>query len=198
MLDRAIQDAAAYARGGADALVVENFGDSPFVRSNLPPEATAAFTLCARAVAETAGLPLGINALRNDARFRTHGDRCRNDEELDAAVAELTREHNGRELMERLQKAGVTAGVALDQEGLYADPQLAHRGHFVPVVHGDWGDFQAESFGVRPAETPPVVQRPSPLIAEHNEYVIREILGHSAEEFDGLVAEGAVEFYGGD
>ena len=141
---------------------------------------------------------IGGDALRNDPRFATHDGRCRNDEELDAAVAGTTRDRDGRELMERLQAAGVAAGVALDQEGLFADPQLAHRGHFVPVVHGDWGDFQAESFGVRPAETPPVVQRPSPLIAEHNEYVVREILGHTAEEFDGLVAEGAVEFYGGD
>ncbi|MHC4953139.1 MAG: BtpA/SgcQ family protein [Planctomycetota bacterium] len=67
-VERAVADATAYARGGAHALVVENFGDSPFLRSNLPPEATAAFTLCARAVAEAVDLPLGINALRNDAR----------------------------------------------------------------------------------------------------------------------------------
>ena len=141
---------------------------------------------------------LGRGDWRDDARFATHDDRCQHDEELDAVVAEATAAYDGRELMERLQAEGVAAGIALDQEGLFSDPQLLHRGHFVPVVHGDWGDFQAESFGVRPAQTPPVVQRPSPLIGEHNEYVIREILGLPAEEFDRLVAAGAVEFYGAD
>ncbi|MCH6552779.1 MAG: hypothetical protein IH793_01270 [Acidobacteria bacterium] len=66
------------------------------------------------------------------------------------------------------------------------------------VVHGDWGDYQAELFGVRLSETPPVVQRPTPCIAEHNEFVLREILGYPQEDVDQLVADGAVEFYGGD
>jgi crotonobetainyl-CoA:carnitine CoA-transferase CaiB-like acyl-CoA transferase len=44
------------------------------------------------------------------------------------------------------------------------------------------------------SETRLVVQRPSPLLGEHNEYVLREILGYSEEDFNRLVAEGGVEF----
>ena len=64
--DAALADARAYAEGGADALVVENHGDIPFLRpGDLGPE-TAAFmsAVTARTIAET-GLPTGVNILAN-------------------------------------------------------------------------------------------------------------------------------------
>lgn len=68
VIDRAVRDAEAYAGGGAHALIVENHGDAPFFKDHLPPETVAALTRCAAAVKESVALPLGINALRNDAR----------------------------------------------------------------------------------------------------------------------------------
>jgi len=65
---RARRDAVAYARGGADALLVENYGDAPFFKESVPPETIAAMTRCALAVREAVKLPLGLNVLRNDAR----------------------------------------------------------------------------------------------------------------------------------
>ncbi len=69
LLDRARADARAFATGGADALLVENFGDVPFFPDCVPPETVAAMALAAAAVHEAApALPLGVNVLRNDAR----------------------------------------------------------------------------------------------------------------------------------
>jgi membrane complex biogenesis BtpA family protein len=65
---RAKSDALAYARGGVDGLVVENYGDTPFLKEGLPPETVAALACCAAEVRDVAKLPLGVNALRNDAR----------------------------------------------------------------------------------------------------------------------------------
>jgi len=65
---RAVSDAKSYAKGGADALIIENFGDAPFLKGALPAEVVAAFAICAQAVKDAVELPLGINALRNDAR----------------------------------------------------------------------------------------------------------------------------------
>ncbi len=62
-------DARAYLEGGADALIVENFGDVPFARASVEPECIAAMALALEAVrAEVGELPLGVNVLRNDAR----------------------------------------------------------------------------------------------------------------------------------
>jgi membrane complex biogenesis BtpA family protein len=66
VLQRARRDAAAYAEGGATALIVENFGDVPFARDRVGAHVVAAMTLAVAAVREASGLPVGINVLRND------------------------------------------------------------------------------------------------------------------------------------
>ncbi len=65
----ALADAAAYQKGGADAVIIENFGDVPFSRSTVPPETVAAMSAVgARIAAETSfRLPIGYNVLRNDS-----------------------------------------------------------------------------------------------------------------------------------
>lgn len=67
IIERAVGDARAYHEGGADALIVENFGDAPFFPERVEPHTVAAMTLAVRAVAAQVPLPVGVNVLRNDA-----------------------------------------------------------------------------------------------------------------------------------
>ncbi|MFO7629908.1 MAG: BtpA/SgcQ family protein [Prochlorococcaceae cyanobacterium] len=63
----ALADAQAYRAGGADGLIVENFGDAPFFAGSVPAETVAAMARLAAAVVAAAGpLPVGVNVLRND------------------------------------------------------------------------------------------------------------------------------------
>lgn len=62
----AAEDARLLADTGFPSLIVENFGDVPFYADEVPPETIAAMTLSVDAVAE-AGVPVGVNVLRNDA-----------------------------------------------------------------------------------------------------------------------------------
>jgi len=68
ILAQAVADAQAYAQGGADALIVENFGDAPFARGRVASETVAAMALAVHAVRAQVRLPVGVNVLRNDAR----------------------------------------------------------------------------------------------------------------------------------
>jgi hypothetical protein len=62
------RDAHALAAAGFDGIVVENFGDAPFVPGRVSPVTVAALTACALAVRAAApNAALGINVLRNDA-----------------------------------------------------------------------------------------------------------------------------------
>jgi uncharacterized protein len=63
-----LDDALASADGGADALIIENFGDVPFYKGNVPAETVAAMAVVGAAVRETVPLPIGFNVLRNDGR----------------------------------------------------------------------------------------------------------------------------------
>jgi membrane complex biogenesis BtpA family protein len=63
----AAADARILAGAGYDAIIVENFGDTPFFAANVPPVTIAAMTACAVAVRAAApSTSLGINVLRND------------------------------------------------------------------------------------------------------------------------------------
>ncbi|MGZ5545071.1 MAG: BtpA/SgcQ family protein, partial [Limisphaerales bacterium] len=43
IIERAVADTKAYEKGGADALVIENFGDAPFTSKSVAPETLARF-----------------------------------------------------------------------------------------------------------------------------------------------------------
>lgn len=70
VLAAAVADARAYAEGGFDGLVVENFGDAPFHKGTtadpVPPDVVAGIAVAAAAVRDATGLPVAINCLRND------------------------------------------------------------------------------------------------------------------------------------
>jgi len=97
ILEAARRDAAAWANGGADALIVENFGDVPFRKGAVRPETVAAMTIALAAVVAESGLPTGVNVLRND---------------VEAAVA-IAAMAGGR-----FVRANVYAGAAVTDQGL--------------------------------------------------------------------------------
>jgi uncharacterized protein len=68
ILERATADAHAYEKGGASAVIIENFGDTPFTAGAVAPETIAAMTRAGAAVRAAIKLPIGFNVLRNDAR----------------------------------------------------------------------------------------------------------------------------------
>lgn len=67
VLDLAIADAGVLAQGGVDAIVVENYGDTPFFPGAVPPATIAAITAAVLEVRRAVAIPIGVNVLRNDA-----------------------------------------------------------------------------------------------------------------------------------
>ncbi len=68
VLARAEEEARALQQGGADGVIVENFGDAPFRIGRVDSETVAAMTLAVERVRQTTDLPVGVNMLRNDAQ----------------------------------------------------------------------------------------------------------------------------------
>jgi membrane complex biogenesis BtpA family protein len=97
ILESVRRDAETWASGGANALIVENFGDVPFRKGAVGPETVAAMTLAVSLVSAESGLPVGVNVLRND---------------VEAAVAIAA--HAGG----RFVRANVYAGAAVTDQGL--------------------------------------------------------------------------------
>lgn len=68
VIDRAEQEATALASGGVDGIIVENFFDAPFTKSQVDPSVVSAMTLVIHRLMNLVTLPIGINVLRNDGQ----------------------------------------------------------------------------------------------------------------------------------
>ena len=66
VLERGLQDAEALAAGGIDGVIVENFGDVPFLKGPVGPETVAAMAVVTNQISGSIGLPVGVSVLRND------------------------------------------------------------------------------------------------------------------------------------
>ena len=69
VLEAAIGDSDTLIAGGVDALILENYGDAPFLKNGVCPFTISAMTVVAQAIrTRFPKTKLGINVLRNDAR----------------------------------------------------------------------------------------------------------------------------------
>ena len=140
-----------------------------------------------RALCATMGRP----ALADDARFATLAARKANEAALDAEVERWTAAQTPDEVMRACAAAGVPSGAVLSPEGLFSDPQLAHRGQFVYLEQVEMGRYASDGNAFVLPDAEPSY-RPSPLLGEHTEEVCREVLGMSEPEFLKLRDDGAL------
>ncbi len=125
-----------------------------------------------------------------DTRFTSLLARKKNEDELDGLVEEWTINHPPEEVMSLMQRAGVAAAVVEDGHDLYLDPQLEHRHHFWMLEHPEMGTTAYDSPSFRLSKTPAQLEMPAPCVGQHTEYVCREILGMSDEDFINLLEAG--------
>jgi benzylsuccinate CoA-transferase BbsF subunit len=124
-----------------------------------------------------------------EAKFSSHAARKANEDELDAKVGEWTRGFVARDLMDKLQAASLKAGVVNTMRDVYTDPQLAQRPQWVELEHPEIGKMHYQRPPFLLGKTPPGPSKRDPLLAEHNEYFYRQLLGLSEAEYRQLVEE---------
>ncbi|MEA2649108.1 MAG: hypothetical protein QOG61_1543, partial [Candidatus Binataceae bacterium] len=129
----------------------------------------------------------------SEAKFRTLYLRMSNREELDALVERWTIDQQAEAAMERLQRAGVAAGVVANGADLCErDPHLQARNFWGTVPLPDGTTTHVTGIPMKLSATPGAIRTPPPPIGEANDYVLGELLGISKAERDALIAEGAM------
>ena len=71
------------------------------------------------------------------------------------------------------------------------DRQLQHRGSYQDLEHPEMGQHLVHGSAFLMSDVSRDVRR-APLLGEHNEYVLKEVLGMSDEEIVQLVVDGVV------
>ena len=139
----------------------------------------------------------GAGAWGADARFASLEARVCNQDDLDILVGEWTRNLDAYECMERLQAAGVPAGVCQTAEDRCdRDPQLRALEWLTEVDGAKIGRWPVAEAPFKLSRTPAhiggLINRGAACYAEDNEYVLGELLGHSTSDIRGLEAEGVI------
>jgi crotonobetainyl-CoA:carnitine CoA-transferase CaiB-like acyl-CoA transferase len=110
--------------------------------------------------------------------FETLLGRKRCEDELEVLLAEWTRTRAAEELVAELQAIGVPAGVVQTaRDVLDADRHLKERGFYVYLDHPEAGHNAYDGAPYRLSATPGGPRVPAPLLGQHNDYVLNELLG---------------------
>lgn len=124
---------------------------------------------------------IGMPELAKDPRFADMASRKENEAELDRIIEEWTRQRDRDWMANEFCQAGIAAAPSRDWRDLYADPHLRARNVFVTVDHPELGKLElvGAPWKMSDYEMP---ERYAPLLGEHNDYVLQELLGLSEAE----------------
>jgi len=125
-------------------------------------------------------------------RFADASSRWQNQQALDQLIGEWTASRSQEEVTHALQEVGVAAMPVLDGPALVQDPHLRARGVLQSLDHPAVGERLTVSPPWGFSRTPAQIDRPGPLLGEHNQYVLGELLGMSSDEIEKLAAQEVV------
>ena len=135
---------------------------------------------------------VGLADLADDPRYVTNAARKANRPSLIATLQDafLTKSYEAWEAI--LLPAGIPMGAINTIDKIVAHAQVAARGALVDSTHPVAGTIQVVGPPVRMSETPGSVRTPAPLLGEHTDEVLRELLGLDDAALAALRAAGAI------
>jgi len=126
---------------------------------------------------------MGSPAWAADGRFSNLQGRIRHQAELDRGIEGWTLTLEKYELTERCQAAGVRAmPVQSSQDRVEHDPQLRARGMYTELEHPMLGRWKFQNAPFKLSRSSAVVDRPPPMLGQHNLGVLEGLLGLSHQQ----------------
>ena len=129
--------------------------------------------------------------LVGDPRYSTPAARLARLEEVYALVEAWTMQYTKFEVMEILNAIDVPCGPVLATEDLVQDAHLRVRDMIVEVPHPQRGTFLTVGCPLKLSDSPVEIV-PSPLLSEHTEEILRQVMGYDKETVEKLRQAGVV------
>lgn len=129
----------------------------------------------------------------DDPSLATTEARLARVDEVEGLVAGWTTDKTREEVANLLQSEGIEAVPVQNFADVVDDPQLAARDHFEVLEHPRLGESPYERNGFRLSDAPSAYGRPSPLLGQHTDEVLHDLLGISEDEIGRLRESGGVE-----
>ena len=130
--------------------------------------------------------------IEDDPRFVSNQDRVANREALAELLNEAFSSRDADEWLAKLQAVGLPCGPINTIPDVFDHPQAEARDLKVAVEHPTIGVLEMPGIPYKLSNTPAEVHRPPPLLGEHTEEILTDLLGYSEEEVASLQEQGAV------
>jgi formyl-CoA transferase len=127
-----------------------------------------------------------------DPRFASNPKRVENRDVLLPLIEEVFSQKTCDEWMDLLVGAAIPCGPVNNMQHLFADPQVQHRGMIAEVPHPAIGTLRLAGIPIKYSETPGAIRRHPPLLGEHTDEVLTEVLGYSPNQIEALKAQGTI------
>lgn len=141
-----------------------------------------------RKFAEAAGHP----EWASDPRFASNKARVAHRKELVPMIRQVTVFRTTAEWVTLLEQAGVPCGPINDLAQVFADPQVQARGLRVDMSHPLSGTVPQVASPIRLSGTPVEYRKAPPLLGEHSEAVLQDVLGLSFDKILSLRQSGVI------
>jgi len=92
----------------------------------------------------------------------------------------------------RLLAAGLPIGPVHNAQEIFDDPQVAARRLMIDVPDPILGSVRLVGPVAKLSSSPEPLTEPAPLLGQHNEEVLREILGYTNDQVDRLKVDGVI------
>lgn len=119
-------------------------------------------------------------------------DGAKHREQIVRRVAAVTPTKTTAEWLTIFDRVNVWAGPVYDYADLANDPHVIATGMITSVQHPTIGELKMPNVPILFSETPACVRSAPPLLGQHTDEVLTEILEMSADEIERLRARGAI------
>lgn len=134
------------------------------------------------------GLPEG---LAHQERFATNIERIRHRKELDALLQAVTFAHPVAQWVEKLSAHKVPCAAINDMQQVFADPQVKHRELHLNILHASGEQVPTLRSPLR-LPLSPVTYAAAPMLGQHTQPVLSEVLAKSEAQIASLRACGVI------
>ncbi|MBT3551841.1 MAG: CoA transferase [Rhodospirillaceae bacterium] len=136
----------------------------------------------------------GVPELSSDERFETNQARVLNRDTLAEILANVMRQQSSDYWLEGLEANKITAGPINNLDQVFADAQVQARGMQIEMEHPAAGGEPVSLIGspANMSETQVSYRRPPPMLGEHTDDLLEELLGLDEDARDGLRERGVI------
>lgn len=124
--------------------------------------------------------------LAADERFSTNPSRVQNRTALRTLLEPIIAQQTRDQWIEKLSAAGLVCGPIHDVASALSHPQLRERDMVVDMEHPTVGPLTLLGSPWTLSDTPIAPEKPPPLLGQHTQQILMELLGFSAERIQEL------------